>query len=428
MEKTIKKILFTLIIIGLFLPLIQYQTRLVIVKGLHGSFDKTSFSEFSIKNWFNNSFQDGYDAYFNQNFGFRAPFVRLHNQLDYSLFGETNANSVIVGKEGYLYEKNYIKSYLGDDFIGQSQIEQKVKTIDSIRRVLKEHQTELLIIIAPGKGYFYPEYIPDSMLKPRGKTNYESYIKALSNSEIPYIDFNDLFLKMKDTASIVIYPKTGIHWSQGILPYVMDSIIKKIESDLDKNLKNIKWEYTNPISKADKQDADIEKGLNLILPLSIPPMSYPKHHFEQGKYFDKPKVISIADSFWWQIFNTGISKNVFNKGEFWYYYKQIYPDQFTREAKVSDINTKKELFEADLVVLMATDANLYKFPYGFTKALNNPKIGSITFEKEIQNLITIIRSDKKWFAKVQEKAKTRGITVDSMLYLDAKYIIDTKSK
>lgn len=423
-----KKILFILIILGLFLPLIQYQTKTVIVKGLHGSFHKKTLPNFSIKSWFNNTFQNQFDSYFNQNFGFRAPFVRLHNQLDYTLFDKAHANGVILGKEGYLYEKNYIKSYLGEDFIGESRVEKKINTIDSIRRILKAHQTELLVILAPGKGYFYPEFIPDSLLKPRSQTNYEAYSKALSKSEISYIDFNDLFLKMKDTTSIIIYPKTGIHWSQGILPYVMDSIIKKIETNIGMDLKNVKWEYPEPISKADKQDADIERGLNLILPLSVPPMTYPTFHFERGETFDKPKIISIADSFWWQIFNTGISKNVFDEGKFWYYYQQIYPDQFKKDTKVSDIDTRKELFEADLVVLMATDANLYKFPYGFTKALNNPKIGSVAFEAEIQNLINYIKTDKKWFENVQEKAKTKGIPVDSMLYLDAKFTIEMKDK
>lgn len=428
MEKISKKILFIIIIIGLFLPLIQYHIHFSEVKELHGSFQKTTLPVFSIKKWFNNEFQNQYDDYFNQTFGYRASFVRLHNQLDYSLFDETHANSVIIGKEGYLFEKSYIKSYLGDDFLGQTQIEQKVKTISNIRKILNEHQTELLIIIAPGKGYFYSEFIPDQMLKPRGQTNYEAYAQALSKSEIPFIDFNDLFLKMKDTTSIVIYPKTGIHWSQGIIPYVMDSVIKKIEFTLDKNLKNVEWEYPEPITKADKQDADIEKSLNLIFPFSVPPMTYPSFRFEQGENFDKPKVISIADSFWWQIFNTGISKNVFDEGKFWYYYKQIYPDQYKKDTKVSDINTRKELFEADLVVIMATDPNLFKFPYGFSEALNNPEIGSVAFETEIQNLINRIKIDKKWFDEVQEKAKNEGITVDSMLYLDAKFILEMKHK
>lgn len=428
MEKTVKKILFILIIVGLFLPLIQYQTNLVVVKGLHGSFKKNTQTDFSISDWFKNTYQNNFDSYFNQNFGFRAPFVRLHNQLDYSLFGKVHANGVIVGKEEYLYEENYIRSYLGADFIGKSLIDQKVRTIDSIRRVLKAHQTELLVILAPGKGYFYPEYIPDSLNKPVGETNYNIYREALSKSEISFIDFNDLFLKMKDTTSIVIYPKTGIHWSQGILPYVMDSIIKKIETDLNKNLKNVEWEYPKPINKADKQDADIEKGLNLIFPLKIPAMTYPIFHFEKGKDFDKPKIISIADSFWWQIFGSGISKEVFDHGKFWYYYKQVYPDQFKKETKVSDINTKNELFEADLVILMATDANLYKFPYGFLKALEDPTLENAAFEAEIQRIMKYIRTDKKWFEKIQEKAKTRGIPVDSMLYLDAKYNVQMRNK
>lgn len=428
MEKKIKKILLLIIVVGLFLPLVQYHFNIVNIKGLHGSFQKKKLPAFSVKDWFNNNFQNQYDNYYNEKFGFRSSFVRLHNQIEYSAFNEVHANSVVVGKEEYLFERQYIKSYLGEDYIGQQIINAKVKTIDSIYQILKQHQTELLIILAPGKGYFYPEYIPDSMIKERGLTNYDGYVKAIKEHGIPYIDFNDLFLKMKDTVSIVIYPKTGIHWSQGILPYVMDSIINKIEPQIDQDLPNVICKYSKPVKRADKQDADIEKGLNLIFPLSTPKMSYPTTSFENNKSLDRPKVISIADSFWWQIFNKGISKKVFHNGKFWYYYKQVYPDQFKKETLVEYTNVKEELFNADLVILMATDANLYKFPYGFTKALENNKFETLSLEEKISNQIESLKDDGERFQKVKEKANFHGISVDSMLYLDAIYILNRKEK
>lgn len=410
----------------LWLPLIQFFTKFIAVEKLHGYFKIEEQPEFSVNSWLDNSFQDQYDKYFNQKFGFRDDFVRIHNQLDYSLFTKLNANSVIVGKENYLYEKNYIRSYLGDDFIGTDKINSTVKTIDSIYQILKENNTELLLIFAPGKGFFYPEYIPDEMMHQRGPTNYETYLRALSNTNIPFIDFNDLFLKMKDTSSVVLYPKTGIHWSQGSIPFVLDSIIKKTESLLEKDLPNVIYSYPPPASKADKQDADIEKSLNLILPLDIPKMTYPIMSIEKGEHLIKPKLIGIADSFFWQFVNNGSIKGPFSEVQFWYYYKQIHATE-QKNLFIKDIDTKKELFDADIVLLMTTDANLYKFPFGFTNALKYSKFDEAEKEKKIQTLINYIKTDKKWLPKIKEKAAQNGISVDSMLYIDAKYMIEKQN-
>ncbi|NOR86933.1 MAG: hypothetical protein GQ527_04940 [Bacteroidales bacterium] len=425
MDKKINKILLWLIVGMLILPLLQYYTSVVFVKPLHGSYIKHQEPEFSIKGWFNNDFQKKFDSYYNQNFGFRSELVRLHNQLEYSLYNKVNANDVVVGKDNYLYEKHYIISYQGGDFIGRDSIYSRVEKIQTIYRELQKHQTELLVVIAPGKGWFYPEFIPDSMLSKRDTTNYEIYLEALNEAEIPLIDFNDLFLQMKDTSSIVIYPKTGIHWSQGIIPFVADSIFKKIESLINRDLPHIYWERTANVSRADKQDADIEKGLNLLLPLKVPPMNYPKITFEKFDQKSKPKAITIADSFWWQLFNLGVSKKVFDQGKFWYYYKQIYPDSFDKPLMVQDIDAKEDLYQTDIVVLMATETNLYKFPYGFENVLEAP-ISDSLFQAKVERLMRYIKTDEKWFEKIKQKAILNNIPIDSMLYLDAKYTVSNQ--
>ncbi len=421
----IKSKIFLLFMIGIFLwlPLIQFYTDYKDVEKLHGYFKIEDRPEFSVNSWLDNSFQDQYDKYFNQKFGFRDDLVRIHNQIDYILFKELNANGVIVGKNEYLYEQNYIKSYLGEDYLGKEKIKSTIKKMDSIYKVLKENQTEMLIIIAPGKGWFYPEFIPDAMMHEQGPTNYEEYIEELSKTDIPYIDFNDLFIKMKDTSSIVLYPKTGIHWSQGSIPFVLDSIINKAESILNKDLPNIIVSYPPPRSAADKQDTDIEKSLNLILPLDIPKMTYPIMSYEKGEHLIKPKLIGVADSFFWQFVNNGIIKGPFSDVQFWYYYKQIHATEL-KNLFIKDIDTKKELYDTDIVILMSTDANLYKFPFGFTNALEYSKFDEAEKEKKIRNLMKYIKTDEKWLNNIKSKAERRGISIDSMLYIDAQYIIN----
>lgn len=47
-------------------------------------------------------------------------------------------------------------------------------------------------------------------------------------------------------------------------------------------------------------------------------------------------------------------------------------------------------------------------------------------EEKIRSMMHTIRSDEKWLSHVREKAIERGVPLDSMIYLDAEYMIDIK--
>ena len=69
------------------------------------------------------------------------------------------------------------------------------------------------------------------------------------------------------------------------------------------------------------------------------------------------------------MFNYGFSRDLFGDGEFWYYNKLIYPDSYITPLEVSTINIKEKAEENDVIILLSTDANLYKFAFGFIEEL-----------------------------------------------------------
>ena len=66
---------------------------------------------------------------------------------------------VVIGKENYLYEKGYIDAFFGVDFIGHDSIAISAYKLKMIQDTLAKLNKTLLIILAPGKGDFFPEYI-----------------------------------------------------------------------------------------------------------------------------------------------------------------------------------------------------------------------------------------------------------------------------
>jgi hypothetical protein len=281
------------------------------------------------------------------------------------------ANGVVIGNEGYLYEKNYIKAHFGTDFIGKAEIENRTKKLKFLQDTLAKKGVDLIVVLAPGKGSFFPEFIPDEMQVKHApnRRNFIAYRNAFREMGVNHLDFKTWFLNMKDTSSYPLFPKAGIHWSKYGEVLAADSIARKIGA-----MRNVKmpklvvdeivWSEENLM-----EDYDIGEGMNLLFDLPTYPMAYPKYHIATDSTTQPQKTLFVADSYYWGMFNNGFSRDLFGDGRFWYYNQGIYPDSYESPLNVKDINMVEKVEENDVIILLSTDANLYKFAFGFIEEL-----------------------------------------------------------
>ena len=359
----IKGYLFIFILFVLILPYIQDAFTVFKIKPLKGAIIEPENEVFSFKHWFTGEYQGKKEKYLNESFGFRSLFIRINNQFAYWFYNKINANGVLIGKKNYLYEENYIKAYYGTDFIGIDSITKKVQMLKFIQDTLSKLNKDILIVFAAGKGSFYPEYFPDEYKTKQGPTNYKNYVRLAKLYGLHYIDFNSYFLKIKHSSKYPLYPQYGIHWSFYGASLAADSIIKKIESIRKIEMPHIGWNKISMESPKDI-DYDIGDGTNLLFQLKSFKMAYPDIKFESDTLKTKPSAIIVSDSFYWIMFNFGIS-NVFSDSHFWFYNKEIFPETFTSPLETSQINLKDEINKHDVIILMATEATLPKFGWGF---------------------------------------------------------------
>lgn len=367
-SKRIKNILFYFLVIVMSVPLIQHLTHFSNEKVLRGAVVEPVQPLLSSETWFNGTYQDSLNSYLNETFGFRPEFVRLHNQVKYSLYNRAQAQGVIIGKDWYLYEYNYIRAYYGVDFVGDSIIQEKVRKIKFLQDTLGKLNKQLVIVMAPGKGSYLPEFIPDSSRREKGTTNYERYVHFMRSEKVNYVDFNRWFRKMKGTTRYPLYAKGGIHWSKYGEILAADSLIKVLEKRGGYDLPELVIDGYETSQMNKDGDYDIGEGMNLIWQTPTFPMTYPKHHFE-GLEKNKNSGLVVADSYYWGMFNFGFSDNIFKNGQFWFYNEAVYPDSFTNPVFASDLDIRKEVEKNDYIILMSTDANLYKFAFGFVDRL-----------------------------------------------------------
>lgn len=426
-------ILLILVLFVLIFPVLQTSFRFCKIDPLKGAISVPDQKNISIEKWFSGEYQLADEDYLNETFGFRSVFVRINNQIAFTFFNKAKANGVIIGKKNYLFEENYIKAYYGTDFIGKDSIRKRMSKLKFIQDTLSKLNKDLIIVFAAGKGSFYPEYFPDKFKTKKSITNYEEHLILAEKLGLNYIDFNKYFIDQKDNSPFPLYPQYGIHWSYYGMCLATDSLIKYIENERGIDMPNIYWDSI-VIDDPKDTDYDIADGMNLKFKLNSFKMAYPIVKFESDSGKQKPSVLVISDSFYWGIFDLGLTR-VFSKNHFWFYNKQIYPESFQTPLETTQLKIREQILKHDVIIIMATEATLPKLGWGFIErayAMYTDTLFEEIIEEVVQPIVkdsidqlrSIIRADRDWMKSIEEKAAKRKISVDSMLTLDAIWIIE----
>ncbi len=431
----IKKILLAIIMLMLWIPMLQMKLNLVHEKPLNGSLKVIARPEFNVKSWLKEEYQFQNEAYINQRFGFRNALVRMNNQLYYSAFRTARAKDVIIGKEGYLFEENYIRAYLGLDFIGEDSIRQRVDRLQKVADTLRKLNKQILVVFAPGKASYFPEYIPDAYPnKPVGPTNYAVYRKAISDAGIPFIDFNHWFHQKRKNTPHPLFAKAGIHWSKYGEFLAADSITKRIGELIGRPMPELVLDKLVVKQKNEQGDYDIGEGMNLLFDLPVYPMAYPSWHVRNPRGNKSPKVLVISDSFYWGLFNQGFSDKVLGHGRFWYYNETIHPADGLISNRVEDVNIQQEVEENDVVVILCTEGNLFRFAFGFIDRLyvayyDKVQLSLEQYRRErLLHYIQSIKTTPEWLENVRQQALEKEIPLEQSIRENAEYMLSLEEK
>lgn len=431
-KNIVKNVLFSLLLVVLFLPMLQQNFNFYELEKLNGDIKSIPDITVTKELWYSNEYQEKKESYLNSSFGFRNFFVRLNNQIVYSFFSKANANGVIIGKDNYLYEKSYINAYTGQDFIGEDSIQHSVNRLKFISDTLAKLNKQLIIVFAAGKASFYPEYIPDKYLSnQKDKTNYKNYVECVKTASLNVIDFNKWFVENKNKTQYPLYPQHGIHWSTYGTVLAADSLIKKIEQLRHIDSPNLTFTGVD-MQQAHDVDYDIADGMNLLFKLKSFDVAYPKMDKVIDENKTKPKVLVISDSFYWGMYNLGIA-NCFQNDHFWYYNKQVFPESNNKETTTEQQDFTSVIANHEVIVIMATEATLRGIGWGFIERAEQyfkgndfvkNKNSSPEYAQHVRDFVKYIKTQPKWLHDIENIAREKNISVDSVLVMEARWQVD----
>jgi len=337
---------------------------------LDGESTKLEMPDMSIESVWNGDCQFGIDEYLRTNFLLRGLAIRTRNEIDYSLFSEQHARSVITGQEGYLFEENYIFAALGLDSIPTDSV---IARVDRVSELSNSSGVPFLVVLAPGKGSYYREFLPLRFLEKDGIVEDRMFKvwSSISNDKLNVLDLQSHFAEVPN-----VFPKNGIHWCEWVqveaINLMSDALVKILPDSLKPAHLVIDSTYTS--FDMEGTDEDIERGLNLWRDLEDLETKYYSTHWEEVPLESRPRVLIMGDSYAWGPVNRGLLSHGYRSSEFWFYNAGVHgPSIENKGASPQSIHgfTTRAEFEKvlstfDAVVLLSTDANLPRFPFKFT--------------------------------------------------------------
>jgi len=423
------RILLGILLLVLLLPLLFFNR----VGAPLANHKPAGDPKWSWSRWFSGDFQEDAASRLNEQFGGRNTLVRLNNQKEYSLFKIATARDVVIGKEGYLYEDTYLNTVTGRNYQGSKHFDEMGTKLALVRDSLAARGVDLLVVMAAGKGTYFPEYFPAAWDgPPPARTNEGELLRMLEEQNISYLNFNAWFKEMKDTVQYPLFPKAGIHWTKYGQYLVMDSLLNYLEQRHEVDLPDLVLDSIEVTAEQRGSEADIFRGLNILEEPNGFPLAYPTWHVEHPDK-EQLKTLVIGDSFYWSLYlHQQFSKKFLGNGEFWYYFNRVMWNG-QDDGSINDVQLPEDLLGYKQVILFETESHYHRLSNGFLEAAvagfvtGSSKQKSISVDEEdILATMEQIRKTPKWLEQVSKKAGKSNRSLEDALHNEARFYLEER--
>lgn len=387
----------------------------------------------TLQNYQNGTFQEQVENYLKENFGFREWGIRAYNQYCYSLWKKTCNSFFYPGRDHWMYYRPGVLDYYGqetakffdspDDLM--DYVDYQVGMLNELRGILKrDYGIELLTFIAPDKAFVYPEHLPRLKHDTTVGVAAASFAQRFKETGFPNIDMTPWFITMADTSSRLLFMPMDSHWTfSGVYGY--DSLLRFMDSLNGFGIPRLK---INGISESPyKGFQDDEATLNLLFKVKNDTPEYRVDvSVETDSTSRKPKVLFVGDSFIFAFRNMLPYQEVVSYYENWFYYDKVYKGFDQKEYKISEINRLRSILNVDYVIVYSVGYNWCRGTNGFVE----DALASIKDPEKVKVALMMneLEASPELMEMIKEKAENKGVSIEEMLELDAKWLIENEKQ
>ncbi|MBR6275168.1 MAG: hypothetical protein IKR27_09205 [Lachnospiraceae bacterium] len=155
----------------------------------------------------NEDFREELDQYLSDHIGLRNAMVTLSNRVMGGIFSESAVDSVIKGKDGWLFFAEDKNDYLNVATISKRNAVNIARSYRMVQDNLKKQGSDFVFAVVPNKSSLYDK-LPYYYVPLDEKGNIELVQEAFEKEGVKYAD---LYAGLKK-ADEVLYLKTDTHW------------------------------------------------------------------------------------------------------------------------------------------------------------------------------------------------------------------------
>ncbi len=418
-----RQIIFSSLFVLLLLPMLQQQTGIVNERPLAGAFVSDTmpgFSSLSLANWLDGSFQSKLNSALEQHIGFRSTLVRMYNQWQYGIFDKSNAQGVIVGRYGELFEEDYLKAASGGFFIGDEHWQRKAFVLRKLQDTLQRQGKQLLVVLEPGKGTSLRKLAPPQYLRQEARSNYESLGKAFRDHGVQFLDLQQCFDLWDDTASYLLFPRTGTHWSYYGAWLAADTLWRYLDRYWPGQMTRLALDGVDTRREIRHPDDDIWLAMNMLAGVPNQMLGYPVI-VAGPKPEKRPSILVVGDSFYFNWQSDGILDALSEGGEFWYYNKIRWNHQGSELGLLNPDERIEKALAHDILLIMITERFHQNFAWKFDEQLYAYFFGDSTSQR--QKFFNELVAANEVFTRLYDDGRKKGLDIRHRLWMEVDYMV-----
>jgi hypothetical protein len=223
LHKALRLFFIALFFVLLSLPLLQQFFHIIPDTAVQENRNKAKLPTDISALFSGGDFAHRFEQYFNDSYGLRDNLIKLHNQIQYSLF--KTSDRVLIGPDGWLFYKHVYEDGIRNT---ESQAHRLPKLFERIERLsssLAARGITLVVAMCPLKFTVYPEKLPAAIVQPPQHSVFQKFRSFLNtHSSVKSVDVYARLMELKRERQV--YHKTDFHWNDPAGAVVMKDLIR----------------------------------------------------------------------------------------------------------------------------------------------------------------------------------------------------------
>lgn len=359
-------------------------------------------------------------GFLEEHIGMRSMLVRIHHELDYQLFGKTHSPGVVIGKEGMLFERDYIDEYLGKGFLGQALWEAEADRVRALTDLLRDSLgIRMMFVIPPGKARIYPEMWGQDTSIERA-CNYRSMTEAFRRQGIALLDLHPVFNKWKEELPYSLFSKGGGHWSEFGSSMAIDTILSFMADQTDLPPPRVDHSDIRTSSRPEGLDADLSNVMNRLgWGDQKQDLAYRSTSIEYSPAWEAGDWLVIGDSYFDQmVFARYFDSMSGSHPDLWRYNQNILHRYEYTGWPVGPEALAARLDHTSFILVFISERFMHTLFWGFISDLEQvmDPVKEPTIEAQISRDIL---NNVQWSRYIQNRGNCKGISFEQALREEA---------